>query len=78
MTKSHLNKFDHENIILAGDLNFYIDPKLDKRESMTNKYDNNIYRLEIKPMLECFSLNDVWRTMNPTLRRYNDNNKEFI
>ncbi len=70
MTKNLLNKFDHENIIIAGDFNFYINPKLDKIESMTNKHDNNIYHLEIETMLECFSLNDVQRTLNPTLRRY--------
>ncbi len=70
MTKNLLNKFDHDFMVKAGDFNFYMNPKLDKIESMTNKHDNNIDRLEIESMLECLSLNDVWRTLNPTLRRY--------
>ncbi len=55
MTKKLLNKFDNENI-LAGDFNFYMNPKHDKLESMTNKHDNNICHLEIETMLECLSV----------------------
>ncbi len=45
--------------MLAGDFNFYMNPKLYKLESMTNKHDNNMYSLEIESMLECLSLNDI-------------------
>ncbi len=30
--KSHINKFDTENIIMGGDFNFYINPELDKQK----------------------------------------------
>ncbi len=43
MTKHLLNKFEHENIIIAGDFNFYMNPKLNKLESITHKHDNNLY-----------------------------------
>ncbi len=31
--KSHINKFDTENIIMGADFNFYINPELDKQKT---------------------------------------------
>ncbi len=59
MTKHRVNKFKDENIIIAGDFNFYMNPKLDKLETITHKHDNNIYQLEIETIIECLNLNDV-------------------
>ncbi len=68
--KELLAPFEHENIIIGGDLNFYMDPKLDKSDKIINKYDNLIYRNEVKSLINTMSLLDPWRILNPKLRRY--------
>ncbi len=78
MTKTLPNKFDHENIILADDFNFYVNRKLDMLGSMTNKHDNNIYHIEMESMFECLSLNDVCRTLNTTLGMQEGNHPDLI
>ncbi len=40
--KSHINKFDNENIIMEGDLNFYINPELDKQKNMITELIDKI------------------------------------
>ena len=39
--------FTVENLILGGDWNLYLDPKMDKLDSMTDSNDNDNYRREI-------------------------------
>ncbi len=56
--------------MLGGDFNFYMDPKLEKLDSMSNKSDNPIYRKEILSLIEVFNPSDCWRDLNPTTRRY--------
>ncbi len=58
-----------KNTLLGGDLNLYIDPKLDKLENMSHKWDNPIYRKEIVSLNGRFNLSDCLRDLNPT-RRY--------
>ena len=60
--------FEGESTLLGGDFNFYMDPKLDKLDSMSNKSDNPIYRKEILSLIEVFNLSDCWRDLNPTTR----------
>ncbi len=62
--------FEGESTLLGGDFNFYMDPKLDKLDSMSNKSDNPIYRNEILSLIEVFNLSDCRRDLNPTTRRY--------
>ncbi len=54
MTRDILCKFKNENIIMAGDFNFNLDPKMDKSDSMSHKYDNYSYIIEIQEMLYVF------------------------
>ncbi len=67
--KSHINKFDTENIIMGSDFNFYINPELDKQKNMNSRDTNPIYRQEITALLERFNLADAWRVQNPNTRR---------
>ncbi len=49
---------------------FYLDPKMDKSDSMLHKYDNYSYKTEIQAMLDVVDLADTWRPVNPNSRRY--------
>ncbi len=40
LTRNYLCKFENENIIVAGDFNLYLNPKLDKSDSTYNIHDN--------------------------------------
>jgi exonuclease III len=68
--QSYISPYENENLIIGGDFNFYLNPKLDKQESMNNKNDNLVYRAEIVSMLDSLELNDAWRTLFPHARRY--------
>ncbi len=70
MTRDILRKFENERIIIAGDFNFYLDPKMDKSDSMSHKYDNYSYRTEIQATLDVFNIADTWRALNSNSRRY--------
>ncbi len=58
--KDTLIPYANENILLGGDLNFYLDLKLDKRDTMFNKGDNIIYRKIIISMLDSLNLTDCF------------------
>ncbi len=68
--KNVLAPFMNENILLGGDFNFYLNPKLDKLDIMSNKNDNMVYRNEIQALLESMGLTDCFRNLYPNLRRY--------
>lgn len=68
--KSKLAEFENDSIIIGGDLNIYLDPKLDKHDSISNKNDHPQYRKEILAIMETFQLVDCWRILNPTKRRF--------
>ena len=68
--RNKLATLDQENFILGGDLNIYLDPKLDKQNTMSNKSDHPKYRREFLSIMESFSLADCWRILNPKTRRY--------
>ncbi len=70
VVKDTLAPYVNENILLGEDFNFYMDLKLDKIESMSNKHDNIIYRKEIITMLDSMNLTDCFRDLFPTVRRY--------
>ncbi len=60
----------NENILLGGDFNFYLNPKLDNLDIMSSKNDNLVYRNEIQALLESIGLTDCFRNLFPNLRRY--------
>jgi exonuclease III len=68
--KNMLCPYVNDNIILSGDFNVCMNPKLDKQDSMSKKNDNVIYRNEMKALLESMNLTDCFRDLYPNLRRY--------
>ncbi len=68
--KTELSYFANENILIHGDFNFYMDPQIDKMDSMSNRNDNPTYRKEISALLESMDLTDCFRNIYPNLRRY--------
>ena len=78
MVKSKLEEYGKTNIILAGDLNTYLDVNIDKKGGkieMPSKYSQTI-----KNMCVEFSLTDIWRVRNPDIQRYTrrENSKSGI
>ncbi len=65
-----LTPFANESILLWGDFNFYMQPKLDKMDSMSNRYDNFIYSKDMHALLECMNLTNCFRDLHPKLRSY--------
>ncbi len=61
---------DQLNFIKAGDFNFYLNPMMDKSDTLSHKHDNYSYRTELQVMLDVFNLTDTWRALNPNSRRY--------
>lgn len=68
--KNYLTIYQNHNIIIGGDFNLYLNPKLDKMDTMSNNNDNPVYRTETFSMLDTMELNDAWRTLFPNSRRY--------
>jgi hypothetical protein len=65
-----LSPFENENLIVGGDFNFYLNPKLDKQDNIKHTLDNIDYRREILSIIEFFNLSDAWRILYPDTRRY--------
>ena len=66
MVKSKLEEYGKTNIILAGDLNTYLDVNIDKKGGkveMPLKYSQTI-----KNICEEFLLTDIWRVQNPDIQ----------
>ncbi len=68
--KDTLIPYANENICLGGDFDFYLDLKLDKIDTISNKGDNIIYRKEIISMIDSMNLTDCFRDLFPNIRRY--------
>ncbi len=66
----YLQEFGNKNLIIGGDLNVYINPKLDKLDSMLITNDILNYRQEIESFQETEELLDIWRVINPDTRFY--------
>ena len=63
-----LQTYYDANIILGGDLNSYMDPSLDKTGGKKEKISNATKCYQ--QLCEDYNLADVWRILNPDLRRY--------
>ncbi len=68
--KETLILYAKETNLLGGDFNFYLDLKVDKIDTMSNKSDNIIYRKEIISMLDSMNLTDCFRNLFPNITRY--------
>jgi exonuclease III len=63
-----IETFNDTNIIIGGDINIVINPKLDKFKG--EKDLPGAVAIELLNVLDRNNLLDVWRTLNPNLRRY--------
>ncbi len=66
--KKELAPFANENLILRGDLNFYLNPKLDNIDSMSLTFCNPVYTNEVKSSLELINLTDCFMNFYTNLR----------
>ena len=57
----------HCSLIIGGDFNLCMDPVVDKYGS-TDKHSE--YRTSVKGLCESFNIVDIWRILNPDVRRY--------
>ncbi len=64
----NIQKFEMINTICGGDYNVYLNPRLDKLDTMPDTNDNPIYRQNIISYLDTYSLVDIWRYLNPMLK----------
>ncbi len=58
--KNSLSTYENENILLGGDFNLNLNPKLDKIDSMSNKNDNIVYRKEMLSLLDSMNLSEIY------------------
>ena len=65
---NYLEQMQNEHIVLGGDYNIYMNPRLDKLDTMPEHHDNQNYREDITSFLDINNLVDVWRTLNPNER----------
>ena len=61
--KEKLVLFENETMLIGGDFNFYLNPKLDKLDSMQNRNDSIEYRKEVISLLETLNLVDCFRVL---------------
>ena len=54
--------------ILGGDLNLYMNPRLDKLDNSPDYNDNRNFRADVCSFVETNNIVDVWRTINPDKR----------
>jgi hypothetical protein len=58
----------HENLILAGDLNVNLDPRIDKKGG--KKENISPYATRLVDIFSEYNLVDIWRVCNPELARF--------
>jgi exonuclease III len=63
----HINVMDNESIILGGDWNFAMDPKLDTNHAHVYRPNS---RCTVRNYMEQFFLTDIFRELNPGKRKY--------
>mgnify|MGYP001556512402 CR=1 FL=1 len=66
--KTLVDKTEQMPTIVGGDFNTYMDPTLDKDSGKLDEI--SMYSSQLQLMLENYELCDIWRTINPTLKRF--------
>ena len=66
--KDILDNYIDRNLLIGGDFNMCIYPKLDKKGGTFET--TSVYAEEIKQTLEQFNLADIWRVINPQQLKY--------
>ena len=60
-----LQKFWRLWLILGGDINLHLNPRLDKLDSLQEQHDSRNYRADISSFLDVNNITDVCRVINP-------------
>ena len=55
----------NDHYILGGDFNLYLNPRLDKLDSLQEQHDSRNYRADISSFLDVNNIADVRRVINP-------------
>ena len=66
---TELENFSYVNLIIGGDFNTVLNPKLDK-EGGQKMRKNSAYTEEILGTIRGYNLTDIWRQNNPQTRHY--------
>ena len=56
-----------ESVLIGGDFNMVMDPTVDRKDSTRNHTQSHVLWCEF---MERVGLNDIWRMLNPEVRRY--------
>ena len=64
----HIDELENEHVIVGGDYNLYLKPKLDKLDDMGDHGENMSFRIDVESFLETNNMSDVWRTLHPDKR----------
>ena len=54
---------------MGGDLNLYMNQRLDKWDNSPDYNDNRNFRADVCSFVETNNIVDVWRTVNPDVSR---------
>ena len=63
-----LENYGNDNLIIGGDLNTCLDPKIDKKGGIVEKC--SLYAKKVLELNEEFNLVDIWRVTNPDSQKY--------
>ncbi len=63
--QNSIQHFKLENTIKGGEFNLYLNPRLDKLDTMPDSHDNPVYWENILSFLQTENFTDIWRTLNP-------------
>ena len=66
--QTSLIEYIDKNLIIGGDFNTYLNPKLDKKGYP--KDSQSTYTTSLTELMEVYNLVDIWRVLNPDLKRY--------
>ena len=66
----HIDELENEHVIIGGDYNLYLKPRLNKLDDMGDHGDNMSFRIDVESYLETNNMSDVWRTLNPDKRLF--------
>lgn len=72
LLEKNISDLNPQNIILGGDFNSCIDPKLDKAPTRASSHQTTEIRYSARIAAVCDTLHlfDAWRRLNPTSRKY--------
>ena len=65
---TQLETMQNIHTILGGDLNLYMNPRLDKMDNSSDHNDNWNFRADVCSFMETNNIVDAWRTVNPDKR----------